>query len=128
VEDHSQEWREITVAKAYRLLKAVMNTAVEDGMIRRNPCRIKGAGQEESPERPVLTTAQVYAIAEAISPRYRAPVLLATFGSLRWGELAGPAPLRRRSERSHDPSQAPAHYHCGRRSALRPAQVRCRAA
>lgn len=32
---------EVTVAKAYRLLKAIMNTAVDDGMIRRNPCRIR---------------------------------------------------------------------------------------
>ena len=45
----------VTVAKAYRLLKAILNTAVDDGLIRRNPCRIKGAGQEKSPERPVLT-------------------------------------------------------------------------
>ncbi len=37
--------RAVTVAKAYRLLKAIMNTAVDDGLIRRNPCRIKGAGQ-----------------------------------------------------------------------------------
>jgi integrase len=36
----------------------------------------------------VLTVAQVYALADAIGPRYRALVLLATFGSLRWGELA----------------------------------------
>ena len=79
---------EVTAAKAYRLLKAIMNTAVDDGLIRRNPCRIKGAGQEDSPERPVLTIAQVYALAAAIDPRYRAPVLLGTFGSLRWGELA----------------------------------------
>ena len=34
----------VTAAKAYRLLRAVMNTAVDDGLIRRNPCRIKGAG------------------------------------------------------------------------------------
>jgi integrase len=79
---------EITVAKAYRLLKAIMNTAVDDGLIRRNPCRIKGAGQETSPERPVLTIAQVYALADAINPRYRVMVLLAAFASLRWGELA----------------------------------------
>ena len=78
----------VTTAKAYRLLKAVLNTAVDDGMIRRNPCRIKGAGQEKSPERPVLTIAQVYALAGAIDQRYRALVLLGTFGSLRWGELA----------------------------------------
>jgi integrase len=79
---------EVTVAKAYRLLKAIMNTAVDDGRIRRNPCRIKGASQEISPERPVLSVTQVYTLAEAIDPRYRALVLLAAFGSLRWGELA----------------------------------------
>jgi integrase len=87
------EVSEVTVAKAYRLLKAIMNTAVDDGLIRRNPCRIKGASQETSPERPVLTVAQVYALADAIDPQYRTLVLLATFGSLRWGELAA---LRRK--------------------------------
>ena len=78
----------VTVAKAYRLLKAILNTAVDDGLIRRNPCRIKGAGQEKSAERPVLTVAQVYALADATDERYRALVLLAAFTSLRWGELA----------------------------------------
>lgn len=78
----------VTVAKAYRLLKAIFNTAVDDGLIRRNPCRIKGAGQEKSPERPVLTFPQVYALADAVPDRYRALVLLTVFGSLRWGELA----------------------------------------
>jgi integrase len=84
---------EVTVAKAYRLLKAILNTAVDDGLIRRNPCRIKGAGQEKSPERPVLTVRQVFDLADAIGPRHRALILLAVFGSLRWGELAA---LRRR--------------------------------
>ena len=28
-------------AKAYRFLRAVMNTAVDDGLIKRNPCRVK---------------------------------------------------------------------------------------
>jgi integrase len=37
---------------------------------------------------------EVYGLADAIEPRYRALVLLATFGNLRWGELAG---LRRRN-------------------------------
>jgi len=78
----------VTAAKAYRLLKAIMNTAVDDGLIRRNPCRIRGGGQEKSPERPVLTIAQVGALADAAGPRYRPLVLLAVFGSLRWGELA----------------------------------------
>jgi integrase len=53
----------VTSAKAYRLLRAILNTAVEDGLIRTNPCRIKGAGSEDSPERPVLSVAPVYALA-----------------------------------------------------------------
>jgi integrase len=82
----------VTTAKAYRLLKAILNTAVDDTIIRRNPCRIKGAGQEASAERPVLTIAEVYALAAAIDPRYRALVLLGTFASLRWAELAALRP------------------------------------
>jgi hypothetical protein len=31
-----------TVAKAYRLLRSVMNTAVDDEVVGRNPCRING--------------------------------------------------------------------------------------
>ncbi|GAA2776431.1 hypothetical protein GCM10020219_054100 [Nonomuraea dietziae] len=32
--------------------------------------------------------AEVFALAAAVPPRFRALVLLATFGSMRWGELA----------------------------------------
>ncbi|MGO9298703.1 MAG: tyrosine-type recombinase/integrase [Streptosporangiaceae bacterium] len=77
-----------SAAKTYRLLRAIMNTAVDDGIIRRNPCRVRGAGQDRSPERQVLTVSQVYALADAVGERYRALILLAVFGSLRWGELA----------------------------------------
>ncbi|MEU7862102.1 tyrosine-type recombinase/integrase [Nonomuraea sp. NPDC049141] len=94
---HIRKWRKqlldggvgpITVAKAYRLLKAIFNTAVEDGLIKANPCTIKKAGKEDSPERPVLTMKQVFTLAGAIEPRFRMLILLATFASLRWGELA----------------------------------------
>ena len=100
-EAHVRRWRrklldsgvsEVTTAKAYRLLRAILNTAADDGMIRRNPCRIKGAGQEESAERPVLTIPEVYAIADAIDQRYRVLILLAAFTSLRWAELAALRP------------------------------------
>jgi integrase len=67
---------------------AALNAAAEDGLIRRNPCRIKGASSEKSPERPVLTVHQVFALAEVIDLRYKALVLVAVFGSMRWGELA----------------------------------------
>ena len=78
---------EVTVAKCYRLLRAVLNTAVDDELIRRNPCRIKGAGSETSPERPIATPAQVQALVAAMPERWQALVLLAVSSSLRWGEL-----------------------------------------
>src|SRR5215469_2359997 len=65
-----------------------LNTAVDDGLIRCNPCRIKGGGQEKSPERQVLSMPDIAALVEAIDQRYRGLVLLAIFCSLRWGELA----------------------------------------
>ncbi len=78
------------MAKAYRLLHTVLTTAVEDGSIRANPCTIiKGASHHESNERPVATLEQVFALAETIQPRYRLAVLLATFTSLRYGEIMG---------------------------------------
>lgn len=78
-----------TASKAYRLLRAVLNTAADDELIRRNPCRIKGAGVERPEERPVLTLSEVMALADSIDARYRLVVLLAVFASLRWGELVG---------------------------------------
>ncbi|MEV4888817.1 site-specific integrase [Nonomuraea sp. NPDC055795] len=130
-------------AKAYRLLRAVLMTAAEDDhIIPRNPCRIRGAGDEKAEERPVLAIAQVFELAERVGRRpvgnirkqgkgyrlrfqrygemrahpelfitraeaesalwkmidtgqadcmhdrrFRAFVLLATFASLRWGEI-----------------------------------------
>ncbi|MBO0822246.1 MAG: site-specific integrase [Actinobacteria bacterium] len=79
----------VTVAKAYRLLHAILETASGDQLIRRNPCRIEGAGKEESAEREVIALPVVLAVAGALPVRYRALVLLGTFGSLRWGELVG---------------------------------------
>jgi len=79
---------ESTTAKvSYRLLRAVLMTAAEDRVIPRNPCRIRGAGDENPAERPVLTIEQVYDLAERMEDgRFRALVLLVTFASLRWGE------------------------------------------
>jgi integrase len=82
-----------TVAKCYRLLHAIFATAVEDGLVSRNPCIIKGASVERPAERPVASIAQVFEIADAIDPQYRAMVMLGTFCSLRLGEIRA---LRRR--------------------------------
>jgi integrase len=65
-----------------------METAVDDD-IRRNPCRIDGAGKEESDERAVIPLPVVFALADTLPRWHRALVLLATFAQLRLGELAG---------------------------------------
>lgn len=77
-----------TTAKAYRLLRTVMQTAVDDRPIRTNPCRIRGAAAEHPDERPTLSVAQVMALANAMPSRYRLLVLMAAFVSLRFGELS----------------------------------------
>jgi integrase len=77
-----------TAAKSYRLLAAIYRTAVEDELVVKTPCTLRGAGQEYSPERPLLTVGQVLALADAVGPRWRATVLLAAFGCLRFGEIA----------------------------------------
>jgi integrase len=78
----------VTVAKAYRLLHAIMTTALEDGVIRHNPCHIKGAGQEHSDERPIVPVPVLLELLANVPARYRALLLLATFANLRFGELA----------------------------------------
>jgi integrase len=76
-----------TAAKAYRLLRAMMRTAVADEVVVRNPCQVERAGVERAVERPVATVAEVNALADAISPRFRALILVSAWCGLRRGEL-----------------------------------------
>ena len=76
-----------SIMQSYRFLRAVLNTAVRDGAIVRNPCQIPGAGSDRAKERPVASPDEVVALVEAITPRYRAAVLLAAWCGLRRGEV-----------------------------------------
>lgn len=78
-----------SVAKCYRLLRTILETAANDELIARNPCSIKGAGVERTAERPVASIEQIWKLADEMSPRYRCFVLLAGFLGLRRGELLG---------------------------------------
>ncbi|MEU6947794.1 tyrosine-type recombinase/integrase [Streptomyces sp. NPDC046316] len=77
-----------TVAKSYRLLKAILETAADDELIRRNPCRIRGAGKEVSAAGQVATVEQVDALAEAVGIRWRLMVYLGAYGPMRPEEQA----------------------------------------
>lgn len=80
-----------TVAKCYRLLRAILGAAIEGGLLAKNPSTSKGAGVEHHPERSVATIEQVFQLAEAIDP-VRIMVVLASFAGLRLGELQALAP------------------------------------
>ncbi|HEV8650751.1 MAG TPA: phage integrase SAM-like domain-containing protein [Actinomycetes bacterium] len=82
-----------TIAKAYRLLRRILNVAVEAGYLPRNPCAIKGAGVERAAEMRHVTIPQLTALAETVPARYRALILVAGFGGLRWADQdrGGPA-------------------------------------
>ncbi|MEI5011294.1 site-specific integrase [Streptomyces sp. PmtA] len=62
---------EPTVVKAYQVLRAIMNTAVDDELIQRNPCRVKGAGAAKTAERPFLEVSEVFRLADAVPARSR---------------------------------------------------------
>ncbi|MFF2120329.1 hypothetical protein ACFVXH_23635 [Kitasatospora sp. NPDC058184] len=79
---------EPSVVKAYQLLRAIMDTAVDDELIQRNPCRTKGPGTYDVPERPELKVTDVFVIADTIGPHWRALALLTAFTALRLAELA----------------------------------------
>lgn len=74
---------------SYRMLRAILNTAVTDGLIARNPCQVRGAGQARSAERPVATVAELAAAVEAVPDRHRLAILLPAWCQLRRGEVLG---------------------------------------
>ena len=80
--------RPAVAPKAYRLVKTILGSAVEERRLITNPCQINGAAAEHAEERPVATIAEVDALADAVAPQYRAMILLAAWCSLRFGELA----------------------------------------
>jgi integrase len=75
--------------KAYGLLRAIMNSAVDDELITASPVHIRGAGAATA-KRPVepATPAEIELIADNMPPRLRAAVWIAAWCALRYGELA----------------------------------------
>ena len=92
-----------TASKHYKLLRCVMERAVNDRMLGegvRNPCQVKGA-QNACSNRPTrtLTMNEATAIASHINPRFRALVLLLANAGLRFGEVTA---LKRKHFRKID--------------------------
>ncbi len=74
---------------AYRLLKAIFNTAILDDLIVKNPCRVKGGGTDRVTDRRIPNVDQVAALTQWMPEQYRAAVIVAAWGTLRRGEVLG---------------------------------------
>ena len=78
-----------TVKRRYGTLRAVLNYAVDRDLIGRTPCRGIKLPEAEHEDRPIVTPAELEALAGAMGPRYGALAYLAAVLGLRYGECAG---------------------------------------
>jgi integrase len=74
-------------ATSCRLLRAILNTAVTDGLLQKSACQVKGAGQVRSPERPIASVAELAGAVDAAPERYQLAILLCAWCHLRRGEM-----------------------------------------
>lgn len=93
--DQVRTWRAAQIARgtktqtsrAYDLLKSIMKTAVEDGIAATNPCTVRGGSTSSTGKRvEPPTDEELEVILSALSPKYRALVIVAAIGGLRFGE------------------------------------------
>lgn len=76
-------------AHAYSLLRTILGSAVEDGLLTASPCHIRGAGTTRRAHKvEPLTLPELEILVEAMLPKHRLLILLATWCALRFGELA----------------------------------------
>ncbi|RSX51392.1 phage integrase family protein [Bifidobacterium goeldii] len=94
--DMVREWYDGDIAKVpgqrascYGMLWEIMEEAYKPPyrLLDFNPCTIKGGSRHAGVERPVATPEQVQQIVDAMPERYRLMVLLATWMSMRFGEV-----------------------------------------
>ncbi|MBW8825255.1 MAG: tyrosine-type recombinase/integrase [Acidobacteria bacterium] len=86
---HGRGLAPATVHKVFQTLSKLLRGAVDAGMIRRSPADRISLPRIERREMRVIAPAEIARLAEAITPRYRALVLLDAYAGLRLGELAG---------------------------------------
>lgn len=79
-----------TRAHCYQLLRSVMTSAVDEDLVDRNPCRIRGAGAspERTKEPEPLSPAEFKALMAALPEKYRAVLAVGAGASMRFGEVA----------------------------------------
>lgn len=76
-------------AQAYRLLRNILNTAVADDLIVKNPCQVKNGGDPKTPERPYMSQEEAGQLIDALPHYLLAPATVTVLCHLRLGELLG---------------------------------------
>jgi len=104
-----------TASRAYRIMHAVLATAVDDELIPRNPCRIKGASSDPRNERTFVPAEVVLALADIADRRIRAMILVAGFGGLRYGSFGVCASGTTTGSRRPSPCARPSTSEAGAR-------------
>lgn len=91
-----QEWyaglvatgKRTAASKAYKLMSAVLKRAVDDDLIAKNPCNIRGAHSATTGKTVnIPTTDEVIAISNAIKPYFKNLVMVAAYGGFRFSEI-----------------------------------------
>jgi integrase len=78
-----------SVRSVYQTFAAVMNAAVEEGLLVVSPCRRITMPTAARGVNVYLTPPEVHALADQVPERYQALVLTTAYTGLRWGEVAG---------------------------------------
>jgi len=78
-----------SVHRLVQILNKCVNAAYEDRLIQHNPVAKLPLPRIERREMRHLDTDEIWKLADAIDPRYRAFVMLSVFGGLRLGETLG---------------------------------------
>lgn len=89
IKEEAQVLAPSTLSLTHTCLVAVLRTAVQDGIIRANPCDGIRLPVVRRPEIAPLQPEVVRTLIDAAPPRYRALVLLAAASGLRQGEVFG---------------------------------------
>lgn len=76
-----------TIRNSFNVLRLVFATALGSGAIKTNPCSGVRMPKSRRQEMLFLDPQQLLALADAITPRYRALVLVAGYAGLRAGEI-----------------------------------------
>lgn len=76
-------------ARIYALFRTILTTAVNDGLLADNPCRVRGAGQSPKPRHAIViaTPSELATIERQMPAEFRLMVTLAAWCSLRFAEV-----------------------------------------